>query len=136
MRGKRLVAVAAAAVTVGAGAAYAAQDVATATVGVTLKEFKVIPVPKTVKAGKTTFAVKNAGKLPHEFLVIKTNLPAGKLPTKGAKAVETGRVAKLTSVPAGQSRKLIVTLKTGKYALICNLAGHYLAGQWSGFTVS
>lgn len=135
MRGKRLVAVAAAAVTVGAGAAYAAQDVSTATVGVSLKEFKLIPVPKTVASGKTTFAVKNTGKLPHEFVVIKTKLPPGKLPTKGAKAVETGRVARLASVPAGQSRKLTVSLTSGKYALICNLPGHYLAGQWSGFTV-
>ena len=47
---------------------------------VKLKEFKVLPATKVTKAGKVTFVVTNIGKINHELVVMKTNVPPGKLP--------------------------------------------------------
>ena len=91
--------------------------------------------PKSAKAGKITFVVHNKGKLSHEFIVVKTNRPAGKLPLKGAVAKLTGVKGKIKPFKPGQTRKLALTLKAGKYVLLCNLPGHYKAGQYAAFTV-
>jgi len=103
-------------------------------VRVTLKEFKVTPVPISAPRGTVAFSVRNAGKLEHELVVLKTNLPAAKLPVKGAKAVEVGRLGKVVVKP-GRSGGLSLPLKAGKYVLICNFAGHYQAGQRVAFVV-
>lgn len=128
--------VAAAAAGAGAVSAPAVQSNATAArVNVRLVEFKVIPSVKRVAAGRVTFVVRNAGKIPHEFVVLKTKTPAGKLPVRSGKAVETGKVGKIPVFRAGVTKKLTLTLKRGHYALICNVPGHYKAGQFVDFTV-
>jgi uncharacterized cupredoxin-like copper-binding protein len=104
-------------------------------VKVTEKEFKVIPVPTKAKPGVVVFSVRNAGGLTHDFVVLKTNLPPNKLPVKGSKAVEVGRVGKLGVFKPGVTKKLTLTLKPGKYVLICNVAGHYGFGMRAGFKV-
>jgi uncharacterized cupredoxin-like copper-binding protein len=38
-------------------------------------------------------------------------------------------------IKPGQTKKVTLTLKPGKYVLLCNLAGHYKAGQYAAFTV-
>lgn len=118
-------------------AAVAAQAAAAATpaVKVSLKEFKVLPSTKSVKAGQVTFSVKNTGKIDHEFVVIKTNVAPGKLPVKNAQASEKGSVGEVSALKPGKSGKLTVKLAKGKYVLLCNLAAHYQAGQYTGFTV-
>jgi uncharacterized cupredoxin-like copper-binding protein len=115
-------------------AAWAHGTAATATtVKVTEKEFTVKPVPVKAKAGKVTFSVRNVGKLEHEFVVIKTNLAPGKLPIVGNKASEKGRVGKVPPFKPGKTKTLTLTLKAGKYVLLCNVAGHYKFGQRAGF---
>jgi uncharacterized cupredoxin-like copper-binding protein len=116
------------------GAAIASQH-AGKTVKVSEKEWGMPAVPAKVAHGKVTFVVRDVGHLKHEFVVIKTKRSAGKLPVKGARAVETGRVGKIKAFGPGQTRKLTLTLKPGHYALICNLAAHYKAGQHTDFTV-
>ena len=105
-------------------------------VKVQLKEFKVIPSPLSAKRGAVSFSVKNTGTIDHEFVVLRTNTPPAKLPVKGGKAVETGRVGRLGPLKAGSSKSLNLTLKSGKYVLLCNLPGHYQAGQRIGFSVT
>ena len=92
-------------------------------------------VPAKVAAGKVTFVVRDVGHLKHEFVVIKTKRAASKLPVKGTRAVETGRVGKIAAFGPGQTKKLTLTLKPGHYALICNLPAHYKTGQHVDFTV-
>lgn len=105
-------------------------------VSVQLKEFKITPKPKSTKAGKVTFTAKNTGALTHELIVLKTNVPAGKLPVKAnGLASEKGLVGEIPAVAPGKTKKLTLTLKPGKYVLLCNVAGHYKAGQYSAFTV-
>jgi uncharacterized cupredoxin-like copper-binding protein len=103
---------------------------------VQLKEFKLTPKPTIAKAGKVTFVVKNVGKLEHEMVVMKTNLPAGKLPINAKGRVpEKGVVGEAGDIKPGQTKKVTLTLKPGKYVLLCNLAGHYKAGQYAAFNV-
>lgn len=108
---------------------------ATAGPTVQLKEFKIIAQPASAKAGKVTFTVKNVGKLEHELIVIKTTLAPSKLPVKSGRAVEKGALGEVELKP-GKTAKLTLTLKKGKYVLICNLPGHYQAGQRAAFAAT
>lgn len=121
----------------GSGSAKAAAPVAAAlphTVGVRLSEFKVAPSVTRAAAGKVTFNVSNGGKVTHEFVVIKTSKSAADL-LKGARADESGNVGETGDLAPGQAKRLTLKLPPGHYALICNLPGHYAAGQHVDFTV-
>ena len=107
---------------------------ATTSVGITLKEFKVVPTVASVKAGKVTFKIKNAGALQHELVVVKTKLAASKLPVKNGK-VSLKPVAQAGPFGPGKGGSLSATLKPGAYVLFCNVKGHYQAGQRVAFTV-
>lgn len=99
-----------------------------------LKEYSISPTPAKVASGKVSFSVNNAGKIEHEFVVLRTNKPAADL-LKGNEADEAGNVGEIGSVLPGQTKKLSLNLKAGHYALICNLPGHYKAGQHADLTV-
>ena len=103
-------------------------------VGVGLREFAVDTTSSTAAAGRVTFNVRNTGKVTHEFVVLRTAKPANAL-LKGARADESGNVGETGDLKAGASKKLTLNLKPGHYALICNLTGHYKAGQHTDFTV-
>jgi hypothetical protein len=47
---------------------------------VSLKEFSVTLSTLTAPAGETTFSVSNSGTTAHEFVVLKTDTPAGDFP--------------------------------------------------------
>jgi uncharacterized cupredoxin-like copper-binding protein len=112
----------------------AAAPTAVAKISVGLTEFKVTPSSTIGKAGRITFTVRNAGKVPHEFVVLKTNKRAADL-LKGAEADETGNVGEIGDMAPGTQKSLALKLAAGHYALICNLPGHYKAGQYVDLTV-
>ena len=125
-----------AALAASAGAAKGFAGSATTTVKVTLKEFSLRPSTKLVSPGKVTFVVRNAGKVDHELVVLRTNRPAKELDLASTGDVyEVGRAGRTSQIDAGKTQKLTVTLKVGHYALICNLPGHYKAGQFADFSV-
>jgi uncharacterized cupredoxin-like copper-binding protein len=103
-------------------------------VGVSLREFSVNPTVTAAAAGKVTFTVHNTGSITHEFVVLRTAKSAGSL-LNGARADEAGNVAETGDLKAGAAKTVTVNLKPGHYALICNLPGHYSAGQHTDFTV-
>jgi uncharacterized cupredoxin-like copper-binding protein len=103
-------------------------------VPVTLNEFNVLPGFQAAPVGKVTFVVKNSGKVTHEFVVLKTAKPAGSL-MKGNEADEAGAVGEIGELKPGQTKRLTLTLKRGHYSLICNVAGHYMSGQYVDFYV-
>ncbi len=103
-------------------------------VPVKLNEFNVLPARQGAPVGKVTFVVKNTGKVRHEFVVIATKKPAGLL-LKGNEADETGAVGEIGDLRPGQTKKLTLKLKKGHYAILCNVAGHYAAGQFADFYV-
>ena len=103
-------------------------------VAVGLGEFFVRPSASTAAAGKITFRVANRGSVTHEFVVIRTDKPARSL-LKGSRADESGNVGETGDLAVGKSKSITLALKAGHYALICNLPGHYSAGQHTDFTV-
>ena len=121
---------------------------------VTLDEWSIAPDQAKLRAGKVTFVAENAGKLEHELLVIRTNrdpdeLPVGLegpaltlpgmelvlgTPHKHGEAFDLGSL-KSKHIRAGASRRDVVTLTKGRYVLLCNLPGHYQAGQRASLIV-
>lgn len=135
----RTVTAAAAGATGAAAGSAASGNAAAATplahsVNVSLAEFTVKPNVPQAAAGKVSFAVHNGGKLTHEFVVLRTDKPAGSL-LKGSRADESGNVGETGDLKPGQAKKITLNLPAGHYALICNLPGHYSAGQHTDFTV-
>lgn len=100
-----------------------------------LKEFKVLPSSTQAKAGRVTFNVRNNGTTTHEFVVLKTNTPSGSLPLDKGRASEAGNIGETGDLQAGTGKSLTLNLKPGHYALICNLPGHYVAGQHADLIV-
>jgi len=118
------------------------------TVDVSLQEFSVTLDQSTASAGDVTFHVTNNGEDMHEFLVIKTDLPPGGLPTleNGAYAEDgpgTDLLDEIEDIDPGDSKDLTLNLSAGHYVLICNmvmqeydeLEVHYALGMRTAFTV-
>lgn len=104
-------------------------------ISVKLTEWGVTPSASSAKAGKVTFDVTNDGKTTHEFVVIRTDKPDGKLGS-GARVPEKGNVGEVGDLKAGATGKVTIDLKPGAYQLICNLPGHYMSGMHTSFRVS
>jgi uncharacterized cupredoxin-like copper-binding protein len=91
------------------------------TIKVQETEFKIqLPALKTLAAGKYTFDVTNAGKIPHN-LVIEGGKIAG--PTK------------TSTIAAGERLQLTVSLEKGSYTLYCSVPGHRALGMLAKIAV-
>ena len=117
--------------------------VATAsTVNVELSEFSISLDATVGGAGEITFVTTNAGALPHEFVILRSDLAPDALPvdTATAKADEAatggaiGRIPQ-TDLGSGASTSVSLNLAPGNYVLICNISGHYQSGMTAAFTV-
>jgi uncharacterized cupredoxin-like copper-binding protein len=104
-------------------------------VPVDLTDFNIAESKTHLHPGKVTFEVKNTGKVPHEFLVIDTAKPAAKL-GHGPRVPEKGNIGETGNVKPGASKTLVLNLRKGHYAVICNDPGHYIAGMHKDLTVS
>ena len=116
-------------------------------VGVALQEWAVLPSADSAPAGEITFAVVNEGPDDvHEFVIVRTDLDPGDLPTDATGAVdEAGEgievIDEIEEIAVGDSAELTVTLEAGSYVLICNIyteeeqEAHYAMGMRVAFTV-
>jgi uncharacterized cupredoxin-like copper-binding protein len=106
----------------------------------TTKEMAIELSQSTVPAGNVEFVVTNQGKMEHEFVVIKTDLPLEKLPLKGDRldkdkaGKEIGEIEE-DELKSGTTKTLSVNLTPGKYLIVCNLPGHFKAGMRTLLTV-
>jgi uncharacterized cupredoxin-like copper-binding protein len=103
----------------------------------------------SVVAGTTTFKIDNVGTTHHELAFYRTDVAAGELPIDDEdKAVldeagEAGEAVYATPVRGDPDHRIrdgrgvdyTLDLEPGAYVLLCNLAGHYKAGQFAAFTV-
>ena len=117
-------------------------------VTVELQEWAVVPASNSAKAGALAFEVTNKGPEDvHEFVVIRTDLDPGALPTDATGAVDEGGagievVDEIEDIPVGQTKQLSLTLAPGKYVLICNIydetekEAHYKLGMRIAFTAT
>jgi uncharacterized cupredoxin-like copper-binding protein len=97
--------------------------------------------PGSVKAGRVTFRVENGAKTePHEVIVARVNDLKAPLPYDEGKhrVIESKLQAlgEVSDVKPGKSKSMTLTLKPGKYVLLCNLRGHYKAGMTAPFEVT
>jgi uncharacterized cupredoxin-like copper-binding protein len=105
---------------------------------VTERDFHVA-APKRVSAGDVRLIVRNDGPDAHEFIVIRAR--GRRLPlrsdglTVNEEALEHSTVGVLEPGERGSARELTLHLRPGRYQLICNMSGHYLAGMHAQLVV-
>ena len=104
-------------------------------VSVLLVEWKLLPAQITVRAGRVTFVVRNDGTMDHEFLVLHSDRHHHSLSVKEGRALETGRVGEIPLIPKGTTKRMTLKVPRGKYVLLCNMLGHYQAGQYASLRV-
>jgi nitrite reductase (NO-forming) len=104
---------------------------AKADVDVTLGDMWVKASAPSVKAGKVTFGVKNAGATMHGFAIASAPVKLD-----GGMVAHAGLAAKGGDLAAGAGETVSANLKPGSYELICHVAGHYQAGQKLAFEVT
>jgi uncharacterized cupredoxin-like copper-binding protein len=110
-------------------------------VGATLVDYSITLDKTDLPSGETTFDISNEAEQTHEFVVIKTDLAEGDLPTdENGDVDEEGEgiepVDEIEDIEGGVSESLPVNLDPGAYVAICNLPGHYRQGMSTSFTVS
>jgi len=101
--------------------------------GVTLQDFHITSSEQAVAAGNVVIQVHNDAPMTHEFVVVRTDLPADGLPIgpDGLSVNEEwlSAMGELDDVPASETRSLPLDLPPGRYVFFCNLEGHYLGGM-------
>jgi len=91
-----------------------------APVAITATEFKWTPKDVSAAAGEITFNVVNKGTVEHNFVVED---PKGKV------------LKEVDAILPGKTMTVKVTLKAGKYAIVCTVPGHREAGMVATLTV-
>ena len=94
----------------------------------------VVAEPKTVPAGEVSFVATNKSPdFVHEMILIKVTDPTKPLPFVAAdlKIDEdaAGHLGEVSELDPGKSGTLTIKLDPGTYMLLCNVAGHYMAGM-------
>ena len=108
-------------------------------VRVTERDFT-IHLPRRIAAGEVRFLVDNHGPDMHEMIVVRTS--GAELPlradaaTVDEEALDPVTVGVLEPGPPRSVHEIDFTLQPGHYEVFCNMAGHYLAGMSTTFTVA
>ncbi|GEM_PF-1343654 len=134
---------AAALIVLGAGSAALAQPTSqgdTTTVQVAEQEFALKPSVISVPAGTVSFSVMNQGKVEHELVVVKTDLPPTGLVLEEDNTVaedtpQQKAVGEVEEVAPGSVKTSTFDLAPGRYVLLCNIPGHYKAGMAASLEV-
>ena len=106
-----------------------------------------VAAPSTVPAGRVFFVVANTGALVHELVILPLPVDGpGTRPTgTDGKIVETQRLGESSRSCAGGTGDGVapastgwttVTLKPGRYELVCDQPWHCSAGMFDVLTVS
>jgi uncharacterized cupredoxin-like copper-binding protein len=115
-------------------------------VRISLSEYRIAPEQTELRAGKVRFETVNEGRIEHELLILQTDLEPEKIPLglegpalKLAGTLVLGTphehgdivdgLLRRRHIQPGRARRDSVTLTAGNYVLLCNLPGHYEAGQ-------
>ena len=100
------------------------------------QEFSLVPSVPSVAAGKVTFTVTNSGQVLHEMVVVPAPGGSQSLKQPDGTASEEGTLGEAPDVEVGKTTTFTVTMKPGKYSLLCNLPGHFANGMYADFTVN
>ena len=109
---------------------------------VTEHDFAIQPAEASLPAGLIDLAVTDRGPSAHEMLIFQTDQPPDKLPRgPDGRVDESGDgVLKVfdsgDNIAVGTIKTFHIALAAGRYVMVCNLPGHYLAGMHTAFTVT
>ena len=91
-----------------------------------LDEYRIVPQNISVKPGRMKFAVRNTGRLTHNFVVQIEEGPDGK-------PMELARMG--TMQPGATGEAIKVDLRPGEYRIVCTIANHDDLGQYGTLEV-
>ncbi|MFF3734541.1 sulfocyanin-like copper-binding protein [Streptomyces sp. NPDC002476] len=109
---------------------------------------RLIAHPTTVTAGTVSLRAVNAGYLTHEVMVLPLSAAQapGQRPTGPDRRIdETGNLGEASrscgagagdGIAPGTTGWITLTLRPGRYELVCNIPGHYLAGMYTELDVT
>lgn len=97
------------------------------TLSLTLDEYRVSPQRTSARAGRLRIVARNTGVLTHNIAVVQYRRPIG--------TQEERRYARSETAQPGESVETNVTLRAGKYRLICTIANHDNLGQYGELVV-
>jgi uncharacterized cupredoxin-like copper-binding protein len=126
------------------GSSGSSQGEAVSSTDATEKDFAIDLANTSLASGQVTFHITNDGPSVHEFVVFKTDLDEGDLPTtkddEGNEIVDeegegVEHIDEVEDIKVDSSQDLDVSLDPGDYVVLCNLPGHYAAGMHSSFSV-
>jgi uncharacterized cupredoxin-like copper-binding protein len=93
----------------------------------------------TVPAGNVIFKVVNSSKDNVHEMVVFPYKDGEKIPyvASDSKINEdaAGHLGEVSELDPAKKGELKISLKPGKYAVLCNIPGHYMNGMWSILTV-
>jgi len=124
-----------------------ATDAGDSMMGQTPMRATVLATPVSVPAGKVSFVVSNTGALVHELVILP--LPAdgpGTRPTGSDGKIDESQSLGEASrscgagtgdgISPGSTAWTTVTLRPGRYEVVCDLPWHYAAGMFDVLTVT
>ena len=94
------------------------------------------------EAGLTTFNLTNAGSMPHEFLVVRSEKTAEELLADvdaATSRIDEELLDVLDEQPEyspGTPGQVTVDLTPGHYVVMCNIAGHYQQGMYADLEIT
>ena len=97
------------------------------TVSLRLDEYRVLPQRVTAPAGRVRLVGRNDGRLTHNLAVVQFDRPLGE--------DEERQFARTPTAHPGQQVETTVTLKPGKYRVVCTIANHDNLGQYGELKV-
>ena len=106
-----------------------------------LSDYTIQLSSSTVPATQTNFSLVNASQSGqrHEFVILKTDLAAYKLPMSANNTVDESQLAKVgeqEGTEVGRPISMSADLAAGHYVIICNLPGHYAQGMRADLTAT
>jgi uncharacterized cupredoxin-like copper-binding protein len=98
---------------------------------VILESYTIAPAGSKLTPGAYSLTARNRDGVPHDVVLIATDLAADQLPTEGIRVDEDGldvraRTARIEPHGAGS---LMATLRPGRYLLVCTVPHHYVRDQ-------
>lgn len=107
------------------------------TVNAVLTEWSVEIDRDSAPAGQVHFSAENKGAIPHELVVVKSDLASDALPVVDGKVNEDtiDFIGRIKEFPTGETAAATFDLEPGKYILFCNIPAHYSQGMYTSFTV-
>jgi plastocyanin len=97
------------------------------TVRLRLDEYRIVPQAVTVPAGRIEIVARDTGRLTHNVAVVQFDRPLGE--------DEEKQYARTPTAHPGDVVRTTVTLKPGKYRIVCTIANHDNLGQYGELKV-